>query len=124
MKNIYEYVPLLKELAIYYTKKYKISYRESLSLCIEVLIACLMLEDQFVKNHFTGYYFTKIDKLLKEKKKIRVLEDLDDFQEIEVIVDYLYRKMHMSKYLISDILGLDGYSLDNILDSIDLKRIL
>ena len=119
-RNIYKYIELIKESSYYFSNKYKITYPESLTMSIKVLLACLMSNNKLLYHHFTSYYLTTLDRLFKEHKEIKVLPYINDLNEVEVIVYYLNLKK-FPNYLIGDILGLDGYYVANIIDSIDMK---
>lgn len=123
MKNIYNYIDLLKDATNYFKDKYHLSYEDSLSLCLKALLACLMADNAFINHHFVGYYFTKLDQLFKEQKEIKILPYINILNEVELMVYYLFKLKKFPKYAITDILGLDGYYLDNIIDNIDRKTL-
>ncbi len=120
MKCIYNYLSLLRDATLHFAKKYKVSKEESLSLSLKCLITCLRMDNKFVKNHFSAYYLTTLDRLFKETKEIPLLPYINVLNEVEVIIYYLNLKK-FPKYLIGDILGLDGYYVANIIDGIDMK---
>ena len=122
-KNIYNYIDLLKDATSYYQDKYHLSYEASLSLCLKALLACLMSDNKFIKHHLSGYYLIKLDQLFKENKEIKILPYINKLNEIELTVYYLFKLKKFPKYVITDILGLDGYYIDNIIDSIDMKKL-
>ena len=127
VRNIYKYLKIVKEATNYFTIKYNLDYEKVCNICLVHLVGYLPLleNNKIVRNHFSGFYLTKLDNYFKENRtnlnsSIQIKKE--GLTDLESIVNYLIKEKKYPLYEVSDLLNLDGYDIENILNYIDSRK--